>query len=50
MASEQSDPVSQDHFCAICGRPCKLEECVIDELGRAVHRECYDSKIAEQAS
>lgn len=27
--------------CAICGKPCLLENCKTDESGRAVHDVCY---------
>jgi hypothetical protein len=27
--------------CAVCGKPCSLENCKTDELGRAVHDACY---------
>ena len=27
--------------CAVCGKPCSLENCKTDELGRAVHDSCY---------
>ena len=31
--------------CAICNETCRLEECVYDELGRPVHKECYLSAV-----
>jgi hypothetical protein len=37
----ESEP--KPHFvpvCSICGKPCLLEECVIDANGLAVHKEC----------
>lgn len=37
--------------CWICGKPCPLEDCKIDERGRAMHEECYVTHVAlkEQA-
>lgn len=31
--------------CSICGAPCALENCVTDDRGRAVHKECYTVQI-----
>jgi hypothetical protein len=31
--------------CAICGKPCTLEECKIDEHGRAVHYQSLADKL-----
>jgi hypothetical protein len=28
-------------LCAICGKPCSLEECITDAKGRTAHKECY---------
>ncbi len=36
--------------CAICGQPCKLEDCVTDEHGRAVHKECYRAYLSEKGA
>jgi hypothetical protein len=32
--------------CVICGAPVQLEDCNIDEIGRAVHGKCYIGKLA----
>ena len=32
--------------CVICGAPVELEDCNIDEIGRAVHGKCYVVKLA----
>ncbi len=34
--------------CWICGKPCPLENCKIDERGCAVHEECYIAKLAQK--
>ncbi len=47
---EEKDQTHHDPACAICGQPCKLEECVTDERGRAVHKECYRALLSEKAS
>jgi hypothetical protein len=31
--------------CAICGKPVSLEESKVDAVGKAVHEDCYVSKI-----
>lgn len=31
--------------CWICGEPVRLEDCKIDELGRAVHENCYITRV-----
>jgi hypothetical protein len=33
------------HLCVICGEPCSLEECLTDEKGRIVHKECYQTLL-----
>jgi len=33
------------HLCEICGEPCSLEECLTDEKGRIVHKECYQTLL-----
>jgi hypothetical protein len=33
------------HLCVICGEPCSLETCLIDEKGRIVHKECYQTLL-----
>lgn len=50
MASEEKQRIHHDPACAICGLPCKLEECVTDEYGRAVHKDCYRSSVSQRAS
>jgi hypothetical protein len=35
------------HICWICKKPVSLEECKIDEDGKAMHEKCYVSLIAE---
>jgi hypothetical protein len=34
--------------CPICGRPYTLEECTVDERGRAVHYQCLADQIVRQ--
>ena len=34
------------HFCWICGTSVDLETCKTDELGMAVHADCYVVKVA----
>jgi hypothetical protein len=36
--------------CALCGHLCTLEECTMDERGRAVHYQCLADKILRQES
>jgi CspA family cold shock protein len=36
--------------CPICSKPCTLEECKIDERGRAVHYQCLADKMLWQES
>jgi len=31
--------------CWICGEPVRLEDCKIDEQGRAVHENCYITRV-----
>ena len=31
--------------CSICGEPCSLDDCKIDERGRAVHEKCIVDKL-----
>jgi len=33
------------YLCVICGKPCSLEECLTDEKGRIVHKECYQTLL-----
>jgi hypothetical protein len=40
MSSLASFPI-----CAICARPLELETCKVDEFGKAVHEECYLSRV-----
>jgi hypothetical protein len=42
---ERSD--QKQSICPICGKPCPLEECVIDAKGRAVHKDCYRTALIE---
>lgn len=35
-------------LCSICHRPCRLEDCVTDDNGLAVHEKCYAAKVAER--
>jgi hypothetical protein len=37
--------VSAVRACWICGKPCRLEDCKIDEQGLPVHEECYVAKL-----
>jgi hypothetical protein len=32
--------------CSICHKPVVLEKCKIDEVGHAVHEDCYFHKLA----
>ena len=32
--------------CAVCHRPCELEDCVTDERGCAVHSSCYQKRLS----
>jgi hypothetical protein len=34
--------------CWLCGQPCPLEDCTIDENGHAVHESCYFSKLERE--
>jgi hypothetical protein len=34
--------------CALCGHLCSLEECTMDERGRAVHYQCLADQIVRQ--
>jgi len=34
--------------CSICETPVPLEDCKIDEQGRAVHESCYCAKVGYQ--
>jgi len=38
---------TEDHipYCWICGTPVPLEDCKIDEQGRAVHENCYVARV-----
>jgi hypothetical protein len=33
------------HVCSICGKPISLQDCKVDEHGKAVHGTCYADKI-----
>lgn len=33
--------------CPVCFNPCRLEECVIDARGRAIHKNCYRTALIE---
>jgi hypothetical protein len=35
--------------CALCNASVELESCKVDELGRAIHEECYISKLRVNA-
>ena len=37
-------------LCAICNEPCGLEECVVDERGRGVHKSCYLSAVTSKSA
>jgi hypothetical protein len=41
-----STPLPQ---CWICGQPCPLEDCTVDEQGRAVHEPCYVARLEREA-
>jgi len=34
--------------CAVCGNPVKLEQCKINEYGKAVHETCYLTSIKKR--
>jgi len=36
--------------CWLCGQPCPLEDCTVDENGHAVHESCYFSKLELEKS
>lgn len=36
--------------CTICGKPCTLQECKIDERGRAVHYQCLANEMLRRES
>lgn len=42
--SERSGPA----LCSICGIPVELENCKINETGKAVHGSCYFGRIARR--
>jgi len=46
MRNRMPTPVN----CAICGHLCALEDCTMDERGRAVHYQCLADKILRQES
>src|SRR5215469_8746637 len=33
------------HVCSICGKPVSLQDCKVDEYGKAVHGTCYVAKV-----
>jgi hypothetical protein len=37
--------VAKFPVCAICGKPCSLQDCVTDAAGKAVHKSCYREAI-----
>lgn len=43
--SQESSPSGPR--CPICDQLCQLENCVIDEHGRAVHQRCYAKKVSK---
>ena len=40
----------QSAACSICAIPVKLEECKTDEEGRAVHEQCYVTKLTGEGN
>jgi hypothetical protein len=34
--------------CSICGKRCEIENCKVDEVGHAVHAECYAAMMTLQ--
>lgn len=36
------------HTCCICGMPLSLEDCKVDEQGRAIHPSCYWAALASE--
>jgi len=34
--------------CVICGKPVRLEECKVNDLGEPVHELCYAQKLKEE--
>jgi hypothetical protein len=49
MSYANEYPVQWHPVCVICRESVKLEECKADENGRAVHEECYVSKITRES-
>jgi hypothetical protein len=43
---ERKDSRLTQPLCAICGKPCDLRTCKVDENGKAVHGECLAAKMA----
>jgi endogenous inhibitor of DNA gyrase (YacG/DUF329 family) len=35
--------------CVICGKPVRLEECKVNDLGEPVHESCYAERIEEES-
>jgi hypothetical protein len=38
---ERKDHSDTLPICPICGKPCPLEDCVVNSKGTAIHKECY---------
>jgi hypothetical protein len=36
---ERKEPVLP--ICPVCGKPCPLEDCVVNAKGTAIHKDCY---------
>ena len=34
--------------CTICGKPVRLEECKVNDLGQPVHETCLAERMAEE--
>jgi hypothetical protein len=44
---KQKLPSSNQPPCPVCFNPCRLEECVTNPRGRAIHKGCYRTAIIE---
>jgi hypothetical protein len=43
-------PGHKQLLCPICNKPVKLETAKSDEGGKAIHEECYLSKLSDEAA
>jgi hypothetical protein len=47
IAEDELNRFSGQVLCSLCGDPVRLENCKIDEYGKAVHDHCYLTRTAE---